>query len=316
MGSMKPRHPQHHYLRESPPLPALGVAPATGAADAARAADPFASASALNLVAIWAASLGVEPSAALIGRDRDTLLAAVLACLLGPEDVVALAGPADPALKRAILIPGARWVDVGRDLGWSLQTEALERVIFDQAASVCVFCRPGPLGLPLDALAPIERALDAGLTVVVDEEFLAWAPPDAVSALALLGAHPDRLVVLRAMPAAGLGDLGPALAVAPGLASRFRAALPQRLPEPALAGALAALADPMALVATARAAAHARDALAATLAVYPDLLVAASGGPRLLVKRRDGGPFEPRGATVTPWTDADSALRDAVVLTL
>lgn len=312
---MTPRHPQHQYLRESPPLPDLSVAPSAGTADAVRGADPFASASALNLGAIWAASLGVDASAAVVGRDRDTLLARVLACSLGPDDVVALAGPADPALKRSILLPGARWVDVGRDMGWALQAEALERVIVDRAASVCVFCRPGPLGLPLDPLGPIERALDAGLSVVVDEELVAWAPPGTASALALLTAHPDRLVVLRALPESGLGGLSPALALAPGLASRLRAALTQRLSAPALAGALAALADPMALVAAARAAAQSRDALAAPLKASPELLVAASAGPRLLVKHRDGSPWEPTRAPATPWTDADSALRDAVVLT-
>lgn len=316
MAAVEFRHPQHQYLRASPPLPGLSVGPSVGTAAAVRSADPYVSAPALNLGAIWASSLGVDPSAALVGRDRDTLLANVLACLLGPDDVVALAGPVDPALKRSILLPGARWVDVGRDVNWSLQTEALERVIVDRAASVCVFCRPGPLGLPLDPLGPIERALSAGLTAVVDEELLAWAPAGTASALALLTEHPDRLVVLRAMPESGLGALSPALAVAPGLAPRLRAALPQHLSAAALAGVLAALADPVALAAAARTAAHARDALAGPLEASPELLVSASAGPRLLVKRRDGGPWDPaRGGSARLWTDADSALRDAVVLT-
>ncbi|MEZ4265194.1 MAG: hypothetical protein R3F39_02360 [Myxococcota bacterium] len=312
---MKARHPQHQYLRESPPLPRVDLAPPADVDAAARLADPFASGSAGNLCAIWASALGVDPSAAVIAPDRETLLGRVLACLLGPDDVVALSGPVDPALKRAILVPGARWVDVGRDLDWGLQAEALERVILDRAATVCVFCRPGPLGLPLDPLAHVERALEAGLAVVVDEEFWAWTPPLSPSAVALLAEHPERLVVLRGLPQAGLGELAPALALAPGLAPRLRAALPQRLSAPALASALAALADPMALAAAARAACQVRDRLAGELGGDAGLLVAASAGPRLLVKRRDGGEWEPPHKAAEVWRDADSALRDAVVLT-
>lgn len=310
---MELRHPQHRHLRATPSLPTIRLAPSPSVADAVRRADPFGTSRADALTTIWAASLGLDPASAVVAPGRDAGLAVLLACLLGPEDVVALAGPVDPALQRAILLPGARWVDVGRDFEWSLQSGALDRVLADQAAKVCVFCRPGPLGLPLDALGLVERALGAGLTVVVDEEYLAWAPSDAASAVALMAAHPDRLIVLRGMPEAGLGPLTPALLVGPRWSPRLRSAIPQELPDAALAGALAALAEPVSLAAAARAAVSARDALAARLGADRALHVASSAGPRLLVKRLDGRPLA-HEAAASPWTDRDAAYRDAAVI--
>lgn len=312
---MEPRHPQHRYLRQTRPLPALALTPSADVTQALRTADPTRSGDPATLERIWAASLGVAGEAVVVAAGRELALSRLMACLLGPDDVVALAGPADPDLRRAVLLPGARWVDLGRDARWGLQTEALDRVLADGVSSLCVFSRPGPLGLPVDPLSAVERALDAGQTVVVDEEYLAWAAPGSVSALALLGLHPERLIVLRGMPEAGLGDRSPVLLVAPGLASRLRPALPPAICEPALAGALAALADPLGLAAAARGAAATVSSLAAALAPDPDHHVSASAGPRLLVRRYDGQPLGAVPVAAEAWTDGDSALRDATVLT-
>lgn len=302
---MEPRKPAHRFLPEPPwtrrplpsaPRPGLDLSdlsgttpPPPGVRAAAANYDALAPAARDGgpLRLALAATHGVGPERVFPGTDLADVFGAVAQAALGADDIAALAEPCDPAVLHAVLVAGARYVDIGRDAAMELQPEALGRLLADEVPRLVVLARPAiPSGTvaPLDA---VHAALADSAVVVVDESRLDWAGPAAPSALSLFddaAVDTSGLVVVRRLE--GLGSASVAYAIAEtdvaALMWRVRPVCP--LTPPVMAAALEALQLSVPIFAAVEEAAGRRDRLAAALRDagfdVPD-----SKGPCLLVRR-------------------------------
>ena len=291
MATADPRHrlSQHQHLVAPASWPRaarhpLGPPPSVLAAAHAAACHLAADATDPQLLRALADHAGVAPERVVVAASADALLGAVCQILLGPGDRVALAAPAAPELLRAVLLVGARYVDVGRDAEHALQVPFLERALADGDVCLTALGRPAPItGLHAPAGA-IAAALAAGSNLLLDTRHAGFSlsrpepPPDD-----------DRLIVVDDLATrVGLGPLGIAWAVAATpLAERLRRALPPHaLSQAAVAAALEALGPARSeVMSRARAVARLRDTLRADLDALPGWRVVAGEGPALLVRR-------------------------------
>ncbi len=319
-----PRHPQHRFLVAATKPPAAAVhplGPPPSVLAAARAADPhLAWASGDESLAQAVARVArTSPDRVVVAASADALLGALCQLLLVPGDRVALAGPAPPDLLRALLLVGARYVDVGRDAAFSVQLPFLQRVLDDGDVGLTALGRPCPVtGVPTPEAA-LAAALESGGHVLLDRRHAAFA-----DALPTVRAEGRGLIVLDGLAAsAGLGPLGVAwMLVEPDLAELLRGALPSRgLSCAAVAAALVALGSAHDEV-TARAnhVSATRAALQGALRELPGWQVVDGQGLSVLV-RYPGAPasevaamFQKAGLVVA-W-DLHPSWRDAVRITV
>ncbi|MFC4728842.1 histidinol-phosphate transaminase [Coralloluteibacterium thermophilus] len=245
--------------------------------------------------------VGRERLAATRGSDEGIDLLVRALCRAG-EDAVLVAPPTFGMYAVAARVQNAplRTVPLVREgLHWRVDAEAVVAAARHEGARLVFLCSPGnPTGetVPLATVARIAGALGGQAVVAVDEAYGEYAPPER-SALALLDAHPN-LVVLRTLSKAHalagarvgvvLGD--------PALVRVLRnISAPYPLPAPSVALALQAL-DTLPLASTRSRVAqvvHERARLAAALAAMPEVVAVHPSDANFLLVR---------------FADADAAL--------
>lgn len=314
---MDDRHPSHRFIDE--PAWARGPRPNTGrgpaldlsdlsgdvpSADVVRRAARNVSPLAVTRPPAWmlreslARVHGVTVGQIFPRASLSRLLSPIMTACVGPGDQVGVAAPCRPELTRHVLSVGANYVDIGRDSAWTLQSEALTRLVDDGRLRGVILCRPSlPTG-SLDPLTAVRQALDAGLFVVVDETALAYAdlnaglprpsPPKSDTALMLLSddtTPTDQLVVLRSIPGLGSASLVYAVAETDLSARLWRIDPDSQIPAPVAAGAWIALDHVGHARRLISERCTIRAALNAALHAIGGYVVAEPGGPCLFVQR-------------------------------
>ncbi|MBS7455888.1 histidinol-phosphate transaminase [Coralloluteibacterium stylophorae] len=267
------------------------------------------------LVARLAALYGVGPGrlAATRGSDEGIDLLVRALCRAG-QDAVLIAPPTFGMYAVAARVQAAPLVEVPlreTDAGWGVDAEAVVAAARERNVRLVFLCSPNnPTGeiVPLATVAGIASALARQAVVVVDEAYAEFADPGA-SAVGLLGAHPN-LVVLRtlskahALAGARIGNvLGD-----PALVRVLRnISAPYPLPAPSVALALAAL-DDFALQSTRSRigqVVHERERLATALAAAPGVRRVHPSDANFLLVR-----FADADAALRALADAGVVVRD------
>ncbi len=210
--------------------------------------------------------VGVSPDAIVAGAGSDELIDLILRAVVAPGDAVIDCSPTFGMYAFLARIAGARVVDVPRREDFSVDVDATTA---HAAGAKAVFLASpnNPTG-NVTPKEQIERLLDLGILVVVDEAYVEFAG-ESVAALV-----PERegLVVLRTFSKwAGLAGLRVGYGVmAPALARvLMRIKQPYNVSVPAQVAAVAALDDRDLLMERVRAIVEERERLAALLAEIP-----------------------------------------------
>lgn len=253
---------------------------------------------------------GFEAGQIFPRATMDLLLAPIIRAFVGADDQVALVSPCRPEFTRQILAQGARYVDVGRSSDWEMQHDALERVVGDGKLRATILGRPDiPTGT-MSPLSAVQQALHAGLLVIVDETALAYSDPvsglprvmrpRADSALTLFeddDLPTDGLIVLRAIPGVGPGQMLYAVAETKTLTKVWSVDAVASLVAPLAAAAWLALDHTAEARRTIVARSNVRSELRTAIHALPGFEASAGGAPCVMVRR--------------PGTDG-AALRDAL----
>jgi histidinol-phosphate aminotransferase len=304
-------------------------APTANAADAdgacRRYPDPQPDALRQRLAALY----GCRATQVLAGRGSDEAIDLLVRALCVPgHGAIVTTPPTFGMYAVCARLHGARVVEVPlreHGGGFDCDFNAVGSRAESENARLVFLCSPGnPTGgaLPLDGIAALACRLDRQAVVVVDEAYQEFSSPP--SALALLGAHPN-IVVLRTLSKAhalaGL-RLGVAVADEALIAVLRRCQAPYPLPAPCIDVAMRAL-EPAALSATrasTRAVITERTRLAATLARASGVRRVHSSDANFLLVRFDDadaafGALLACGVVVRD-VRAQAALGDALRITV
>lgn len=219
---------------------------------------------------------GVDPRRIVPGAGADELIRLVASMALGDGDAVIVPVPTFAMFAVESQLAGARVVEVPRAaLNRRQAAGELRRAAMEHAARLVWLCSPNnPTGdaYTLDEIGAVAEGLPA--MVVVDEVYLEFAEatsgvaPESTSAVQLVGALPNLLVLRSLAKAYGLAGARIGYLVVPdALAERFAASrLPISVAATTEAMALAALADRGAARARQRQIVAERDRLAEAVA--------------------------------------------------
>lgn len=213
-----------------------------------------------------AAYVGVSPDAIVAGAGSDELIDLLLRAVIAPGDAVIDCPPTFGMYAFLARIAGARVVDVPRREDFSVDVSG---VAARAAGAKAVFLASpnNPTGNPTPS-EDVERLLDLGLLVVVDEAYVEFAG----GSVAPLLSEREHLVVLRTFSKwAGLAGLRVGYGImAPALARvLMRIKQPYNVSVPAQVAAIAALEDRDLLMERVQAIVRERERLAALLAEIP-----------------------------------------------
>ncbi|MBF6598927.1 MAG: histidinol-phosphate transaminase [Dehalococcoidia bacterium] len=163
-----------------------------------------------------AAYLHVDDERIVCGLGSDDLIDLVLRAVIAPGDAVIDCPPTFGMYLFSAQVAGARVLEAPRQASFALDVPRIEKLASD-AKAIFIASPNNPTG---NLLPPgqLERLLDTGLLVVVDEAYIEFAGTQH-SALPLLSEH-ENLVVLRTFSKwaglaglrAGYGIMSPALA--------------------------------------------------------------------------------------------------------
>ncbi len=155
--------------------------------------------------------VGAEPEQIVFGSGSDEMLGMVATLFLDPGDALITAPPTFGMYEFLANIHNARIVAVPRREDFALDLPAMERAL-DKGAKLVYLASPNnPTGNPVH-LDEIERLLGHDAAVVVDEAYAEFAGESAVG---LMAAH-DNLIVVRTFSKwAGLAGLRAGYAVLP-----------------------------------------------------------------------------------------------------
>lgn len=188
---------------------------------------------------------GLEPENVWAANGSNEVLQQILQAFGGPGRTL-LGFPPSYSMHSIIAsATGTRWIAGERDPGFEISPGTAVDWVRRTNPDIVFFCSPNnPTGTPI-SLETIVAAYDAfdGM-VVVDEAYAEFAPPDAPTALTLLGERP-RLIVSRTMSKAFAfaGARVGYLAADPAVADALRLVrLPYHLSALTQAAAVAALA--------------------------------------------------------------------------
>jgi histidinol-phosphate aminotransferase len=161
--------------------------------------------------------LGVEPDRIVCGLGSDDIIDLILRAVVAPGDGVINCPPTFGMYPFSTQIAGGRVVDVPRRESFALDVDAIERVAGD--SKLIFLASPNNPTGNRASREEIERLLDLGVLVVVDEAYIEFAGIEH-SAVPIVRERPN-LVVLRTFSKwAGLAGLRAGYGVmAPELAS-------------------------------------------------------------------------------------------------
>jgi histidinol-phosphate/aromatic aminotransferase/cobyric acid decarboxylase-like protein len=290
-------------------LAPLGPSPAAVAA--AREADPvrYPPAGAAPLVAAAAELLGVGAERLVPGAGAADLLQRCALAHLRPGDTALLVGPCFGEYRRSAAACGARTVlwEAAAHEGFALDPGAVAAAARRSGAALGILARPqNPAGVLTPVAAVLELAARTpGVTWVVDEAFIGLCDDPASTA----GAE---LVTVRSLTKElALAGLRVGIADAPPAVARALRALapPWCVSAPAIAAAVAGLADAAHRAATLAAVRQGRTALTETFGAL-GLQVAAGAANFVCAEAGDAPAFTAAMAT------ARVAVRDCASLGL
>lgn len=227
--------------------------------------------------------VGAPPEAIVAGAGSDELIDLVLRAVVTPGDAVVDCPPTFGMYAFLARLAGARVVEAPRREDFSVDIDAVARLA--RGAKTLFLASPNnPTGNTC-AREDVERLLDSGALVVIDEAYAEFAGESVVD---LTGERPN-LVVLRTFSKwAGLAGLRVGYAVmAPALAQiLMRIKQPYNVSVAAQVAAIAALDDRAALMERVRALVEERQRLASLLADIPWVTVYPSSANFVLCRLR------------------------------
>jgi histidinol-phosphate/aromatic aminotransferase/cobyric acid decarboxylase-like protein len=265
---------------------------------------------------------GVLEEQVVVAGGLAELFGRICSVVLEGGERVALAEPSRPELVNGLLSAGARYVDPGRGAQWAVSEDAMDRLLEDGELSMVVLGRPcAPAGV-LVSVRCIERSLDAGLVVVVDESWLLFSNKDEENLAPILAeARGQRLILLRCMGASwGLDPLRAGFALTgAALATELRGCHSGERLAPAADAALRwMMEDPQRRLEHAASLRGAREEVLDTLASLSGLEVLPCEGPwlALRVPGLEGEELSDRlrGCGLSSQWRAHWSWRDAVAL--
>jgi histidinol-phosphate aminotransferase len=247
-----------------------------------------------RLRAALAARHGVTPEAIVAGAGSDELIDLLFRAYVEPGDRIVIASPTFGMYAFDAELHGAELVDVPLRDDWTADAAALGRAAAG-ARAVFIPSPNNPTGGLLPAAA-VERLLESGALLVVDEAYIEFAHAESLAARAAAGAP---LAVLRTFSKwAGLAGLRVGYAVLPSEVAQvlMQVKQPYGVSVPAEVAALASLEDAALLDERACAITGERDRLARELAALGWLHPAPSEANFLLVRADRGDAFTVREA--------------------
>ena len=207
-----------------PPLPSVVAAIMDGACDVNRYPDMYAT----ELTEAIEASLGVTPGSVVAGCGSVAMLGHVLAAVCEAGDDVVFGWRSFEAYPIAVALVGASATAVPLTAGGRLDLVAMAAAVSERTRVVLVCTPNNPTGpaVRADELTTFLAAVPPGVLVVLDEAYVEFVrDPQAPDALALLGAHPNVVVLRTFSKAYGLAGLRVGFAIAaPPLARGIRVA--------------------------------------------------------------------------------------------
>ena len=214
--------------------------------------------------------VGLDPAHVVVGNGSDEIIDLLFRAVLGPGDAVIDSEPTFGMYPFVAHVCGGRTVAVERGPRFEVDVDAVLAACRAEDAKVIVIASPNnPTGnaAPLD---DVERLLDAGCLVIVDEAYHEFG---GTSAAHLVPSH-SNLAVLRTMSKwAGLAGLRVGYGLmAPELADLLlRTKPPYNVNQAAEVALLASLDDAAMLSERATWIVHERERMAAALAQMPGL---------------------------------------------
>jgi histidinol-phosphate aminotransferase len=185
--------------------------------------------------------LGVPPECIVAGAGSDELIDLLFRCCVDADDSILIASPTFGMYAFNAELNGARVVDVPLGDGWKLDIDPLVEAARD--AQIVFLASPNNPTANAFAREDIERLLDAGALVVIDEAYIEFSHAESLAPLAASGAP---LVVLRTFSKwGGLAGLRIGYGVMPqALASALMSVKqPYNVSVPAELAAIASLED-------------------------------------------------------------------------
>ncbi len=135
---------------------------------------------------------GVQPGNVLVGNGSDELLSILVRCFVGPRDRVVYPVPTYTLYDTLIAIQEGEGVGIDYADDFSLPEP-----LYAQHAALAFLCNPNSPSGTLVSVGEIERlARSVSGVLVVDEAYIDFAEGEGVSAIPLIRAH-SNLVVLR-----------------------------------------------------------------------------------------------------------------------
>lgn len=216
------------------------------------------------------AYVGLDPAHVVVGNGSDEIIDLLFRAVLGQGDAVIDSEPTFGMYPFVAHVCGGRTVKVERGPGFEVDVDAVLAACQAEQAKAIVIASPNNPTANATPLSDVERLLEAGCLVIVDEAYHEFG---GTSAAHLVPAHPN-LAVLRTMSKwAGLAGLR----IGYGLMAQeladllLRAKPPYNVNQAAEVALLASLDDAATLAERARWIVNQRERMAAALEGMPGL---------------------------------------------